>query len=158
MRVALEQARAAEAAGEVPVGAVVVRAGTVLGTGANRPISAVDPTAHAEVEALRAAAREAGNYRLPGADLYVTAEPCLMCAGALVHARIRRLIYGAAEPKFGAVASAAQVLESACVHHRVDVRGGVLGDECARLLVDFFAARRGQARASPESGAGAAPA
>ena len=145
MRVALQQARNAGAAGEVPVGAVVVRAGTVLGTGANRPIAAVDPTAHAEIEALRAAAQAAGNYRLVGADLYVTAEPCLMCTGALAHARIRRLIYGAAEPKFGAVASSAQALESACLHHRVQVRGGVLADECARLLVDFFAARRGQA-------------
>ena len=146
MRVALQCARAAGAAGEVPVGAVVVRAGAVLGTGANRPIAAVDPTAHAEIDALRAAAQAAGNYRLVGADLYVTAEPCLMCTGALAHARIRRLIYGAAEPKFGAVTSSAQALESACLHHRVQVRGGVLADECARLLVDFFAARRGQAR------------
>lgn len=156
MRVALHCARAAAAAGEVPVGAVVVRAGAVLGTGANRPIAAVDPTAHAEIEALRAAARAAGNYRLPGADLYVTAEPCLMCAGALAHARIRRLIYGAPEPKFGAVASSAQVLESACLHHRVQVRGGVLADECARLLVDFFAARRRQAT-HPAANRSAAP-
>ena len=157
MRVALQHARAAGAAGEVPVGAVVVRAGAVLGTGANRPIAAVDPTAHAEVEALRTAARAAGSYRLVGADLYVTAEPCLMCTGALAHARIRRLIYGAAEPKFGAVASSAQALESACLHHRVQVRGGVLADECARLLVDFFAVRRGQARKSAASGSAVPP-
>lgn len=157
MRVALQRARAAGAAGEVPVGAVVVRAGEVLGAGANRPIAAADPTAHAEVEALRAAARAAGNYRLVGADLYVTAEPCLMCAGALAHARIRRLIYGAPEPKFGAVASSAQVLDSPCLHHHVQVRGGVLSDECARLLVDFFAARRGQAREPAASGSAAAP-
>ena len=149
MRAALAQARDAAADGEVPVGAVVVRDGAVLGRGANRSIQATDPTAHAEIEALRAAARAVGNYRLTGADLYVTVEPCLMCAGALAHARIRRLIYGAPEPKFGAVASTAQVLAGACLHHRVQVRGGVLDAECARLLVDFFAARRGRASERP---------
>lgn len=142
MRVALVHAKQAAAVDEVPVGAVVVRDGVLLGAGANRPIGAADPTAHAEIEALRAAARHTGNYRLTGADLYVTVEPCLMCAGAVAHARIRRLVYGAAEPKFGAVASAGTVLDSACVHHRVVVRGGVLADECADLLVRFFAARR----------------
>ena len=145
MRAALALAADAVKAGEVPVGAVVVRDGAVLGRGVNRPIRATDPTAHAEIEALRAAARHVGNYRLVGADLYVTVEPCLMCAGALAHARIRRLVYGAREPKFGAVASGAQVLASACLNHRVQVRGGVLAAECSRLLVDFFAARRGRA-------------
>ena len=144
MRAALAQARGAAANGEVPVGAVVVRDGAVLGRGANRPIGATDPTAHAGMEALRAAAQAVGNYRLAGADMYVTVEPCLMCAGALVHARIRRLVYGAPEPKFGAVASTAQVLAGPCPQHRVQVRGGILDAECARLLVDFFAARRGR--------------
>ena len=142
MRLALANAERAGAAGEVPIGAVVVRDGELLGEGGNRPVGALDPTAHAEIVALRAAAARVGNYRLPDADMYVTAEPCLMCAGALAQARIRRLVFGALEPKFGAVASAARVLESACVHHRVEARGGVLADECARLLVDFFAARR----------------
>lgn len=148
MRVAVNHAERAASAGEVPVGAVVVRDGTLLGAGTNRPVGAADPTAHAEMEALRAAALQVGNYRLPGADLYVTVEPCLMCAGALMHARVRRLIYGAAEPKFGAVASAARVLDGPCVNHRVAVRGGVLADECAKLLVRFFAARRGRAGAA----------
>lgn len=152
MRAALAHAKQAAAADEVPVGAVVVRDGALLGAGANRPIGAADPTAHAEIEALRAAARHTGNYRLTGADLYVTVEPCLMCAGAVAHARIRRLVYGAAEPKFGAVASAGTVLDGACVHHRVAVRGGVLADECADLLMRFFAARRGRAGENgPES-------
>ena len=153
MRAALALAVDAARAGEVPVGAVVVRDGAVLGRGANRPIRATDPTAHAEIEALRAAARHVGNYRLVGADLYVTVEPCLMCAGALAHARIRRLVYGAPEPKFGAVASSAQVLASACLNHQVQVRGGVLGAECSRLLVDFFAARRGRAGEGPPQSA-----
>ena len=139
---ALANAQRAGAAGEVPVGAAVVRDGELLGEGGNRPIGAADPTAHAEIVALREAAARVGNYRLPDTELYVTAEPCLMCAGALAQARVRRLVFGAAEPKFGAVVSAARTLDSACVHHRVEVRGGVLAAECARLLVDFFAARR----------------
>ena len=143
MRRALELARRAEAAGEVPVGAVVVRAGEVLGRGFNSPISSNDPTAHAEVAALRDAAKRVGNYRLPGAHLYVTVEPCLMCAGALVHARLARLVYGAPEPKSGAVASNGRVLETAGLNHRVTVLGGVLAAECAELLVGFFGSRRG---------------
>ena len=141
MRQALTMARRADAAGEVPVGAVVVRDGEVIGRGANGPIAAVDPTAHAEVQALRDAALRVGNYRLPGADLFVTVEPCLMCAGALLHARIRRLVYGAAEPKFGAVASTNCVLRKA-TNHRIILDSGVLAADCAQLMVDFFSARR----------------
>ena len=142
MRLALAEAQRAGAAGEVPVGAVVVRDGEVIGSGRNRPIAAADPTLHAEIAAIRAAARRLGNYRLPGSALYVTVEPCLMCAGALVHARIERLVYGSAEPKTGAVESAARVLQSRAVNHRVEVAGGVLAAECAALLQAFFAARR----------------
>ena len=142
MRVALAEAQRAADAGEVPIGAVVVRDGELLGRGFNRPIQSADPTAHAEMEALRAAARKTGNYRLPGSVLYVTVEPCLMCAGALVHARVQWLVYGAIEPKSGAVASAERVLESHAVNHRVMATGGVLADDCARLLTNFFAARR----------------
>ena len=142
MRLALAEARAAGTAGDVPVGAVVVRDGEVVGRGRNRSIAATDPTAHAEMCALRAAAQAIGNYRLVGCTLYVTVEPCLMCAGALVHARIQRLVYGAPEPKTGAVASAAQVLDGPAVNHRVAVCPGVLADEAGALLRDFFAARR----------------
>ena len=142
MREALAEARRAGADGEVPVGAVVVRDGAIVGRGRNRPIGSTDPTAHAEIEALRAAAINLGNYRLPGAVLYTTIEPCLMCAGALVHARVARLVYGAAEPKAGAVASAAQVLGEPWINHRIEVVGGVLAEQCAALLVRFFAARR----------------
>ena len=143
MREALALARQAGAGGEVPVGAVMVVDGECVGRGRNGSITAVDPTAHAEMEALRMAARAMGNYRLPGATLYVTIEPCAMCAGAMVHARIARLVYGAAEPKSGAVASTGRLFESPGVNHRVEVTGGVLADECARLLTAFFAARRG---------------
>lgn len=142
MRRALALAQAAAAAGEVPVGAVVVRHGEVLGEGSNAPVGTVDPTAHAEIRALRAAARRVGNYRLPGAVLYVTLEPCTMCAGALVHARIATLVYAAAEPRAGAVASTARVLDNPHLNHRVGVVGGVLADEAARLVKEFFAARR----------------
>ena len=142
MCAALAEARCAGAAGEVPVGAVVVVDGAIVGHGRNRPIGSADPTAHAEIEALRAAAAQIGNYRLPGAVLYTTVEPCLMCVGALIHARVTRLVYGALEPKTGAVASVAQALAWPFVNHRVDVVGGVLADQCAALLVDFFAARR----------------
>ena len=139
MRVALGEAHRAEALGEVPIGAVLVRQGEIIGSGCNRPISACDPTAHAEIEALRDAARRVGNYRLPGATMYVTVEPCLMCAGALLHARIERLAYGASAPKTGAVAT----LEHAPSNHRLRVEGGILADCSARLLAEFFAARRG---------------
>ena len=144
MRAALAEARRALAAGEVPVGAVVVApgAGRVIGRGFNRPIGAGDPTAHAEIVALRDAARRAGNYRLPGATLYVTVEPCLMCAGALVHARIGVLVYGAPEPKAGAVRSTLRALEQPTLNHRVTVVAGVLGDECRDLIRAFFGARR----------------
>ena len=138
MRLALGEARRAEALGEVPIGAVLVRDGEVIGSGCNRPISACDPTAHAEIEALRDAARRVGNYRLPGTTLYVTVEPCLMCAGALLHARIERLAYGASAPKTGAVALLGEVPSN----HRLRVEGGILADCSARLLAEFFAARR----------------
>jgi tRNA(adenine34) deaminase len=139
---ALALAQQAAAAGEVPVGAVVVRDGVVLGEGANCPVGARDPTAHAEIVALRAAASTAGNYRLPGATLYVTVEPCTMCAGALVHARIGTLVFGAREPRAGAVVSTANVLGNAGLNHRIDVVEGVLSAQCADLLQRFFRARR----------------
>ncbi len=142
MRLALEQARLAAEAGEVPIGAVVVVEGRVVGTGFNRPIAGVDPTAHAEILALRAAARAVGNYRLPGADLYVTVEPCLMCVGALVLARVRGVIFGAREPKTGALVSTARSLENASLNHRFAVAEGVLEEECRGLVQAFFRARR----------------
>ena len=142
MREALALAAEAGAKGEIPVGSVVVRDGVLLGAGRNRSIGSSDPTAHAEIVALRAAAGAVGNYRLPGADLYVTVEPCLMCAGALVHARIARLIFGAPEPKAGAVVSTNRALDAAGLNHRVTVYDGVLAEESAALLRAFFAARR----------------
>ena len=142
MREALVEARLAGGRGEVPVGAVVVLDGAVVGRGGNQPIHATDPTAHAEVVALRDAARTAGNYRLTGAALYVTVEPCLMCAGALVHARIGRLVFGAAEPKAGAVRSVMRALDHPALNHRVEVAGGVLEAECTALMRAFFAERR----------------
>ncbi len=142
MRLALELARRAEGAGEVPVGAVVVDDDRVIAMGWNRPISSCDPTAHAEIEALRAAARVAGNYRLPQCTLYVTLEPCPMCAGAMVHARIRRLVYGAADPRAGAAGTLFNLAQSAELNHRMLVTGGVLGDESRALLQDFFRSRR----------------
>ena len=142
MRLALDQARAARSAGEVPVGAVVVRDGAVIGEGSNRPIASCDPTAHAEMIALRAAAQAARNYRLPGAAVYVTLEPCLMCVGALVGARVATVVYGAAEPKWGAVESIVDV-SALPANHRFAVVSGVLEDECRALVVDFFRARRG---------------
>ena len=142
MRLALEEAGRAAAMGEVPVGAVVVQDGALLGSGFNCPISSGDPTAHAEIVALRAAAKRSGNYRLPGAALYVTVEPCTMCAGALVHARIATLVCGAVEPRSGAVISTANVLDNPALNHRVEVVGGVLAQECAEVLRAFFAERR----------------
>jgi tRNA(adenine34) deaminase len=143
MREALAQARRAEAAGEVPIGAVVVVDGAVVGRGYNQPIGAVDPTAHAEIVALREAARAMGNYRLVGADVYVTLEPCLMCVGALIHARVRTVIFGAREPKTGALASTAQLLKIPSLNHRFEVVEGVLEDECRAIVQEFFKARRG---------------
>ncbi|HEX4300807.1 MAG TPA: tRNA adenosine(34) deaminase TadA [Gammaproteobacteria bacterium] len=142
MREALVLARQAEAAGEVPVGAVLVKDGTLLGAGWNQPIGAHDPTAHAEVMAMRAGAQALGNYRLTGATLYVTLEPCAMCAGALVHARVARLVYGAADPKTGAAGSVFDLTRADKLNHRLEVAGGVLAEECGTLLRAFFASRR----------------
>ena len=142
MHAALEQARLALAAGEVPIGAVVVIGDAIVGRGYNQPIGAVDPTAHAEMVALRAAAAASGNYRLTGARLYVTVEPCLMCVGALVHARIAEVIYGAAEPKTGALASIARAHETPGLNHRLVATGGVLEGECRDLMQAFFRDRR----------------
>ncbi|MGH9861751.1 MAG: tRNA adenosine(34) deaminase TadA [Candidatus Acidiferrales bacterium] len=139
---ALEEARRAEHAGEVPVGAVVAIEDRVVATGSNRPISDCDPTAHAEIVALRAAAKVVGNYRLAGATLYVTIEPCAMCAGAIVQARIRRLVYGAEDPKAGAVRSLFALADHPQLNHRVEITSGVLRDECSALLQAFFSARR----------------
>jgi tRNA(adenine34) deaminase len=143
MQTALAEAHAAEAAGEVPVGALVVRDGEILARAHNQPIGLNDPTAHAEILALRAAAAKLGNYRLTGCDLYVTLEPCAMCAAALVHARIRRLVYAAADPKAGAVASTLRLLDSPHLNHRVEVQAGLLADESSALLQRFFSSRRG---------------
>ena len=143
MRLALDQARLAEASGEVPIGAVVVADGVVVGRGFNRPIGAVDPTAHAEIQALRDAAATVHNYRLVGADVYVTVEPCLMCVGALVLARVRTVIFGVREPKTGALVSTMQPLEVPSLNHRFAVVEGVLEDECRELLQAFFRSRRG---------------
>jgi len=143
MREALALAEEAARAGEVPVGAVVVHDGRVIGRGWNQPIGSHDPTAHAEVVALRDAGRALGNYRLTGATLYVTVEPCLMCVGAIVHARVGTLVYGAAEPKSGAVVSAVRGLELPGLNHRCAVVAGVREDECRTLLQAFFRERRG---------------
>lgn len=142
MQMALEEARRAEQAGEVPVGAVIVIEERVVGAGGNRTITDCDPTAHAEMLALRAAAKAVGNYRLAGAALYVTIEPCAMCAGALVQARISKLVYGADDPKAGAVRSVFAIADHPQLNHRVDVTAGVLRDECSALLQAFFTARR----------------
>jgi tRNA(adenine34) deaminase len=142
MRLALEQARLAADAGEVPIGAVAVADGTVVGRGYNRPIGAVDPTAHAEVIALREAARALNNYRLTGVDLYVTLEPCLMCVGALVHARVAKVIFGAREPKTGALLSTLQALDIPTLNHRFEIVEGVLEEECRDIVQAFFRERR----------------
>ncbi|HKZ05633.1 MAG TPA: tRNA adenosine(34) deaminase TadA [Methylomirabilota bacterium] len=140
---ALAEARAARAAGEVPVGAVVVLAGRVIGRGHNQPIGLKDPTAHAEVLALRAAAHTAGNYRLPGATLYATVEPCAMCCGAAVLARVARLVYGAPDPKAGAARTLYHLLEDARLNHQAEVRGDVRAADAAALLREFFETKRG---------------
>jgi tRNA(adenine34) deaminase len=139
---ALELARAAQDAGEVPVGALLVRDAAIIATGANRPIGACDPTAHAEIEALRAGGRALGSYRLNDATLYVTLEPCVMCAAALVHARVRRVVFGAFDSQAGGAGSLLDVFKLAGMNHRVDVFGGVLAAECGALLRDFFERRR----------------
>jgi tRNA(adenine34) deaminase len=142
MRLALTEATRAREAGEVPVGAVVVVDGEVVGAGYNQPIGGVDPTAHAEVVALRAAARRVGNYRLTGATLYVTVEPCLMCVGAMVHARVGTVVYGAAEPRAGALGSAVAAHDTPGLNHRLLVVGGVLEEECRGVMQAFFRERR----------------
>ena len=142
MRLALEEAARARQANEVPVGAVVVLGGEIVGRGFNQPIAASDPTAHAEIVALRDAARRLGNYRLSGATLCVTIEPCLMCVGALVHARIGTLVYGAAEPKSGAVVSTVRAAELPGLNHRLEIVGGVCEDECRALVQTFFREKR----------------
>lgn len=146
MREALSLARQGAAVGEVPVGAIVVLDEQVVGKGFNQPIGSHDPTAHAEVMALRDAARNIGNYRLPGATVYVTVEPCAMCAGAIQHARIGRLVYGAAEPKTGACGSVVDLFAEPRLNHHARVEGGVMAEESAALIASFFQRRRAEAR------------
>lgn len=146
MNRALELAAQAAAAGEVPVGALVVLADREIGAGFNAPISGCDPTAHAEIRALRDAAARVGNYRLPGATLYVTLEPCTMCVGAIVHGRISRLVYGASEPKAGAIESARRTLEEPHLNWDVSAIGGVLSDQCSQVISEFFSRRRAEIR------------
>ena len=150
MRLALEQARAAHLAEEVPVGAVVVVDGDVVGSGHNQPIGLQDPTAHAEIIAMRAAARRLENYRLTGATLYVTVEPCLMCVGAMVHARIETVVFGTVEPKAGALVSTQRAHEHPALNHRLTVIGGVLEEECRAVLQEFFKNRRSLLKAEAE--------
>ncbi|NMG47073.1 tRNA adenosine(34) deaminase TadA [Azoarcus communis] len=144
MREALEQARQAGACGEVPVGAIVVLDGQIVGRGFNQPIGRHDPTAHAEVMALRDAAQRLGNYRLPGCELYVTLEPCAMCSGAIMHARIRRVVFGARDPKTGVAGSVIDLFDEARLNHHATIEGGLMADECGGMLSAFFAARRGK--------------
>jgi tRNA(adenine34) deaminase len=142
MQHALDQARLAAIAGEVPVGAVLVRDGKIISRGFNQPIANSDPSAHAEMMALRAAAQIESNYRLPGSTLYVTLEPCIMCAGAMLHARVERVVFGAADPKTGAAGSVLNVFSEKQINHQTLVEGGIMGDECGQILRDFFKGRR----------------
>ncbi len=151
MRRALELAQCAAAAGEVPVGAVLVLDNEAVGEGWNQPISRCDPTAHAEIMALQAAAARLGNYRLVNSTLYVTLEPCAMCAGAMIHARVGRVVFGATDPRAGAAGSIFNILQSARLNHRAEVVGGLLAEECGAVLRDFFRARR----VKPDAGAAA---
>lgn len=146
MQLALEQAHVAAASNEVPVGAVIVKDGTVIGIGHNAPIAQQDPSAHAEIQALRAAARTLGNYRLDGCSLYVTLEPCAMCAGAILHSRIQRLVYGATESKTGAAGSVLNLFDETRLNHQTTVQGGVLADDCGQLLQSFFQGRRSESK------------
>lgn len=148
MRQALDQAHNAWALGEVPVGAVVVKDGVVIATGFNQPIGTHDPTAHAEIMALRAAATILGNYRLPGCELYVTLEPCAMCSGAMIHARLSRVVYGASDPKTGACGSIVNLFEQNQLNHHTQLTAGILAQECGALLKAFFAERRKTAQAA----------
>ncbi len=154
MRLALDAAEQARAAGEVPVGAVLVRGDEVIATGFNHPIGAHDPSAHAEMAALRAAANTLGNYRLPGCELYVTLEPCLMCSGAIMHARIARVVYGAHDPKTGACGSVVDAFANTQLNHHTTVVGGVLDAECGDALRSFFAERRRASREARRAAAG----
>ena len=142
MERALAEAAAAQADGEVPVGSVIVKTGELIATGQNRNLRDHDPSAHAEIVALRAAGTSLGNHRLEGCELYVTIEPCAMCAGAMVHGRLKRLVYGAVDPKAGAVHSVMNVLNHPRLNHQMEITGGVLGDQCSQLLREFFRARR----------------
>ena len=146
MQQAISQAHNAWALGEVPVGALVVKDGEIIATGFNQPIGTHDPTAHAESMALRAAAAIVGNYRLPGCELYVTLEPCAMCAGAMMHARLARVVFGASDPKTGVCGSIVNLFEQEKLNHHTEVIGGVMADECGKLLKEFFAARRVEAQ------------
>ena len=142
MQQALDQAKLAAMAGEVPVGAVLVRDGKIISRGFNQPISNSDPSAHAEMMALRAAAHIESNYRLPGTTLYVTLEPCIMCAGAMLHARVERVVFGANDPKTGAAGSVLNVFSEKQINHQTQVEGGIMGNECGQVLRDFFKGRR----------------
>lgn len=144
MTEALAEARSAGSLGEVPVGAVVVFEGRIIGRGFNQPIARHDPTSHAEIMALRDAAARLGNYRLPGCELFVTLEPCLMCSGAIMHARIARVVFGARDPKTGVAGSVLDVFSETRLNHHAMIQGGVLAEDCGSMLSSFFAARRGQ--------------
>ena len=147
MRLALAQATEAAQAGEVPVGSVIVQAGKVIATGRNSPIAGHDPTAHAEIIALRAAAKSLGNYRLPDCTLYVTLEPCAMCSGAMLHARLKRVVFGTSDAKTGAAGSVINLFDQSQLNHQTALQGGVLADECAALLKSFFSQRREEKKA-----------
>ena len=149
MRLALAQATAAAQAGEVPVGAVIVQDGKVIATGRNAPIAEHDPTAHAEIIAVRAAAKLLGNYRLPDCSLYVTLEPCAMCSGAMLHARLKRVVFGASDAKTGAAGSVINLFDQRQLNHQATLQGGVMADESAALLKSFFSQRRGAKRSYP---------
>jgi len=142
MRIAIEQAQLAAQSGEVPVGAVLVRDGQVISKAFNKPIANHDPSAHAEILTLREAALVEQNYRIPGATLYVTLEPCAMCSGAMLHARVGRVVYGASDPKTGAAGSVLDLFSSKQINHQTSVEGGIMGEECGQLLRDFFKGRR----------------
>ena len=148
MQAALELAREGAAAGEVPVGAIVVQNGAIIGRGYNQPISRSDPTAHAEIVAMRDAAARIGNYRLPGCEIFVTLEPCAMCAGAIIHARLARLVFGAADPKTGACGSVINLFAEERLNHHTLVEGGIQAEDAAALLQHFFAQRRGSGQSN----------